>query len=879
MYGKQKSSTPAKDFDINDIDDLLNSTLKDVDEDLDMNDPELLKQLQEISSSTAPAKPKKKEPAPARKAPPATQNMEIDIDSYAALAQGDQDIEVELDERDFQDPNLLNELSSLSNAVSQEQTASLGPEAKELMNMGFTQKQALKALDMFDNNLERAANYLFDSPPADDEDEAEQPSSSSPLPPPPRKSSIDPPMAAKQQDNNNEEEEEEESIDPEFWKAKAQEYQKMALQAKRDGDKKKAVALLRESKNFTQKYQDLLEIHGASNQLMETDQPPVRSTPEPTSSSRELQEQRTPSPSSPPPLPKAEAEAEATPPLASQQQEPQPASERAAAATHNLQQIQDLLAKVISLQKQYKEAAIHYKGLGNLTAAKQMVRTSKELLHTGIRLKNGEIADLDTVRLPEEPDMSLGDGKIRQVEPVPRGPNATSFDQIEAQLRYQMNVCHNLSIQQHASSAAAMRGGKASNKTLMNSQQQDAYAKTEEAFSADLVSLHATKPNIPALHYEQVDYTYKNLLDTVPDNMMEFKILRAISLPTLDISTNLEPFVAWDFGGWPPENTAQAAMNKGETPVVPGINPEFDFTLLIPISRTNRLFQRYVQRKKLTIEVFHNKYTYGLFRRPVSLGKVVIPMDRLLTKSSIAGAFDLLDGSRKKTGGKIDIQVNLREPLTGEDIAKRSERWLVLDAFGSTVSECLSLARLTVGGPQRPPSSSPQVQHSEPTTPNIPAEETPAITTTATQPESPVEKQQPAQAEQPATSDNGELEAAEEEFNSVDNIVSNMVMEHELNLVNANLKTSKQPKDDLQDRKQALEIKMNMLVIQVQTGILDMDTYLENVQKRMEADRRLAIVFKKHGRLDLAKAALVRKKIMQDELDEARAAMAEGNDE
>lgn len=124
MYGKQKSSNPAKDFDINDIDDLLNSTMKDVDEDLDMNDPELLvswsqwrtvtnthvrqqKQLQEISSSTAPAKPKK-EPAPARKAAaPPTQNMEIDIDSYAALAQGDEDIEVELDERDFQDPNLL----------------------------------------------------------------------------------------------------------------------------------------------------------------------------------------------------------------------------------------------------------------------------------------------------------------------------------------------------------------------------------------------------------------------------------------------------------------------------------------------------------------------------------------------------------------------------------------------------------------------------------------------------------------------------------------------------------------------------------------------------------------------------------------------------
>ena len=105
-----------------------------------------------------------------------------------------------------------------------------------------------------------------------------------------------------------------------------------------------------------------------------------------------------------------------------------------------------------------------------------------------------------------------------------------------------------------------------------------------------------------------------------------------------------------------------------------------------------------------------------------------------------------------------------------------------------------------------------------------------------------------------------------------------MVLEHEVKLVNAGLASkasSAKAKEDLMDRKQALEIKMNMLVIQVQTGLLDMETYLANVQKRMEADRRLAILFKKHNRLDLAKAALARKKIMQDEVDEAKAAMAE----
>ena len=142
-----------------------------------------------------------------------------------------------------------------------------------------------------------------------------------------------------------------------------------------------------------------------------------------------------------------------------------------------------------------------------------------------------------------------------------------------------------------------------------------------------------------------------------------------------------------------------------------------------------------------------------------------------------AAYLKLLDSSRKKTGGKIDIQVNLREPLTGEDIAKRSERWLVLDAFGSTVSECLSFAKLTVGGPQRPSAPSSQIQ-SESGTPNVP-DQTPV----AIQPETPAQQQQ-QQQQQPvspvpqeqkqrqqeqtdkkATPDNSEVEAAEEEFN------------------------------------------------------------------------------------------------------------------
>lgn len=106
-----------------------------------------------------------------------------------------------------------------------------------------------------------------------------------------------------------------------------------------------------------------------------------------------------------------------------------------------------------------------------------------------------------------------------------------------------------------------------------------------------------------------------------------------------------------------------------------------------------------------------------------------------------------MDG-RKKTGGKIEIEINLREPLMGEDIAKRSERWLVLDHPESTVSQCLAMAGLTEGG-----SYVPAVTES----PKLP-EPIPVKQPQSTTIKKPVENEISA-------SNNEELEAAEEEFN------------------------------------------------------------------------------------------------------------------
>ncbi|KAI8340454.1 hypothetical protein BC941DRAFT_417287 [Chlamydoabsidia padenii] len=911
----QKDTT--KDIDIDDIEHLLHDTLTNDEDDInenDFNDPELLAQLQELASSSSQKQAKPTQPSTKHSGRPLTAqqkggDMNIDLDSYAALAQSeDDDIHVELNESDFTDPHLLEELSAISSATpmdidkpqpkTTEQTENDGS-LLQLVNMGFSQAQAKKALDMFDNDMERATNFLLDTPPSKDnylgnndmdiEDQQTTDRHSH------DDTFADPTTQQQHQHINNKE-------DPSYsssavpttidnldntvdLKEKAKLLQQQALLAKKQGNKKEAVALLRESKLLLQQHQ-LTEQQESEDHNNVSVSKPSLDTKTPTSISPVLNPTTTTKEdllttnetTLPPPSSSSPSSVSSIPPSTLT---PSPALIKAQ---------QDLLQRVVQLQREYKEAAHHYKDLGNLVVTKEMIQISKSLLKTGIQLKQQQLNEQEVEqtgkRLPDHPDLFLGNGKLRSAQPVTQF-NQPTIEQMEAQLTYQIDICHNLDIQ-----------CRASNK---NNLQQANLLSLKQAFAADLVTLRASHessggPSIPSLHYEQVNYAYKNILDYLPLNQMELKIINGTGIQSLDIGTAVEPFVTWDFSGWPPENTAQAQLNKGETPVMKGTEPVFDFTILIPITRTNRLFMRHLQRKKLLLEVFHDKYNYGFLRRPVSIGKVAIPLDTLLTKTTISGWFDLVDNNRKKTGGRLKIQLGLCEPLNGQDIVTRSERWLVLDGLGQQTSQLMHSAGLTDSAylPSTPTSNIPtSVSVTPSASPSTAITSPPVITSSpvkaATQvPSDTMDINIPDSMKKPDTSDipatnNTELENAEEEIDSVDVLVSNMVLEHEINVANAAISkgvtttegsSSPRTKEDWMDRKQALDIKMNMLVIQVQTGMLDMQTYLDKVEQRMNRDRQLALIFKKHNRLDLAKLALSRKKIMQDELEEAKAAMA-----
>lgn len=61
---------------------------------------------------------------------------------------------------------------------------------------------------------------------------------------------------------------------------------------------------------------------------------------------------------------------------------------------------------------------------------------------------------------------------------------------------------------------------------------------------------------------------------------------------------------------------------------------------------------------------------------------------------------------------------------------------------------------------------------------------------------------------------------------------------------------------------------MNMLVTSIQLGTMDMPGYLRLVKDSITKTKGIALAFKKGNRLDLAKKALVRVKMMTSEVDE-----------
>ncbi|KAJ3174807.1 Coiled-coil and C2 domain-containing protein 1B [Geranomyces variabilis] len=443
-----------------------------------------------------------------------------------------------------------------------------------------------------------------------------------------------------------------------------------------------------------------------------------------------------------------------------------------------------------------------------------------------------------------------------------------------------------------------------------------AFHQMKKAMLPDLETIRVLRaaPNAsnvapPAFRYTTLSYDIEQVNPDVDANEMMIEIVRAWDLGSREIKGDeIDSYVAYDIG-WPPEDADAlvpvASEGKGDTSVVKRSGaPDYSFTKKIPIVRT-RPFQRFLERKKATFEVFHYHRGFLLMSKKVSLGRIQVPLTALLTKCEVHEAAELADANnpRKLTGGKLEVRIKMRTPLVKPDIIKKEQRWLTLDFGGAggnshatpasparqhaAVASAVAGAVATVANSvaATSPVASQPVNSGSPsvptTTPRKPPVVSPAAASTAPSPaKSSPATASPASAVSPGTVDEDAVDDAALQFESPDNIVSNGVLEKELGEIDREivlLKTAKKPiPDSLTDRKMAYQLRMNTLVFRVQTGALSMADYVVEVKASIQQTKKWALMFKDARRMDLAKTALARIKMMQGEVAEVEAALAEG---
>ncbi|KAJ3273745.1 Coiled-coil and C2 domain-containing protein 1B [Borealophlyctis nickersoniae] len=540
-------------------------------------------------------------------------------------------------------------------------------------------------------------------------------------------------------------------------------------------------------------------------------------------------------------------------------------------------------------------------------ARKQASKTNRSGTPLGIATIESVDLSPTTNRTPTSP--------VSTTSPTTTTPASDIFTHLETTLNNQINLCTTI----------AAHYFKSSRKDVALT-----FHRTKKSLQTDLSTLQSLRstPSAqpPRFSYTTMEYEIEQANPDLAVDEMEVGIVRAWGLGNRDVAGgDVESFVGWDVG-WPTDDAGvTGADGKGDTVVVKRTgDPEYNHVKKVRIERT-RTFQRYLERKKATFEVFHYRGFFGLGKR-ISLGKCSVKLDALLTKCEVHEIVELMDATnpRRSTGGKLEIRIRVRTPILKPDIAKKQEKWLVVhfggDSAGSVVLQSAGATGsvgVGVGGAKGQPGlavpqqTQPQRQKTPSPTAQVAGGATPAALRggAAASAEvaghgqaSPAPAKQPAAVNaKPATAASTaqspaaggiDLDDLEMRFNkyristpltikySPDDIWSNAVLENEVAQIVADISAAqraKKPTEDLVDRKTAYEFRMNFLVMLVQMEKLTMPEYVKKLRTQsIPQTKQMALAFKNGGRMDLARRALARSKWMQAEVEEVEAELKAG---
>ncbi|KAM4749193.1 coiled-coil and C2 domain-containing protein 1A [Rhinophrynus dorsalis] len=200
---------------------------------------------------------------------------------------------------------------------------------------------------------------------------------------------------------------------------------------------------------------------------------------------------------------------------------------------------------------------------------------------------------------------------------------------------------------------------------------------------------HARGLPVPSYHYEERTISIVKIFPELNSTDLVLYVTRALNLPLSSgtSANDLDTFVRFEFA-YPSLEEAQ----KDKTNVIKGTpSPVFKETFTLQINRNHRGLKRAIQAKGIKFEVVQKG---SLFKSDRVLGTAHLKLEALETSCEIREILEVMEG-RRPTGGKLEVSVRIREPLTSQQLSSKTEKWLVIDP--------LTLPPVTAPKPKQPP--------------------------------------------------------------------------------------------------------------------------------------------------------------------------------
>ncbi|XP_078074701.1 coiled-coil and C2 domain-containing protein 1B isoform X2 [Mustelus asterias] len=312
-------------------------------------------------------------------------------------------------------------------------------------------------------------------------------------------------------------------------------------------------------------------------------------------------------------------------------------------------------------KQQYMKVAVQAKQKKNLEQAKHFLRTAKGFDPMIVAIQSGKPVDISKVpSLPEaddDDDFIMVHHKDVQISP--------KMDEVYTHL---MNLLKEQYEKCMTYSKQFIHLGNVAETTRFEKMAADCKKNIE---ILKLGQAQGLDP--PKYHFEERTFKTVRIFSDISSTEMLLIIVKGINLPAPSgVATHdLDAFIKFEFQ-YP--SAEQAQRNK--TTVIKNTNcPEYNQSFMLNINRNHRGFKRIIQTKGIKFEIFHKG---GFLRNDKPVGTAQLKLDKLETECEVREIVEIFDG-RKSTGGRLELKVQMREPLNGQDLQINTDKWLLLD--------------------------------------------------------------------------------------------------------------------------------------------------------------------------------------------------------